>query len=111
MVRAVRERRRTIGILRALGFQSRTVQRSFLVESAFVAVEGVVLGSVLGVLTTWLMYQESATFTSIREGFPLMWGTVTVLSLITVAASVVATVGPARRAAGIQPALATRTSD
>jgi putative ABC transport system permease protein len=62
MAHAVRERRRTIGILRALGFQSRTVERSFLLESAFIATEGVVLGSILGVLTTWLMYRNSAQF-------------------------------------------------
>ena len=30
MVRAVRERRRTIGVLRALGFRAKTVERSFL---------------------------------------------------------------------------------
>ncbi|MFG3510349.1 FtsX-like permease family protein [Streptomyces sp. NPDC047821] len=40
MVRAVRERRRTIGILRALGFRARTVQRSFLWESAFIVCGG-----------------------------------------------------------------------
>jgi putative ABC transport system permease protein len=32
MVRAVRERRRNIGVLRALGFQAGTVQRAFLTE-------------------------------------------------------------------------------
>lgn len=70
MVRALRERRRTIGVLRALGFRARTIERSFLVESGFIAVEGVLLGSVLGVLTTWLMYQESAAFDGIRSGLP-----------------------------------------
>ncbi|MFI8287558.1 ABC transporter permease [Streptomyces sp. NPDC085614] len=73
MVRAVRERRRTIGILRALGFRARTVQRSFLWESSFVAVEGIVLGSLLGVLTTWLMYANSAAFEGLEGGFPVEW--------------------------------------
>ncbi len=48
MVRAVRERRRTIGVLRALGVRATTVRRSFLAESTFIAVEGVVIGTVLG---------------------------------------------------------------
>ena len=111
MVRAVRERRRTIGVLRALGFRARTVQRSFLLESGFVAFEGVVLGGVLGVVTTWLMYQKSAMFADLQTGFPVLWGTVTVLGLVTIAMSLLATVGPARRAAHILPALATRVSD
>ena len=111
MVRAVRERRRTIGVLRALGFRTGTIQRSFLIESGFIAFEGVVLGGVLGVLTTWLMYQKSAMFASLQTGFPVMWGTVSVLALITVAMSLLATVGPARRAAHILPALATRVSE
>ena len=111
MVRAVRERRRTIGVLRALGFRARTVQRSFLIESGFIALEGVVIGGVLGVLTTWLMYQKSAMFADLQTGFPVLWGTVGVLGLITVVMSLLATAAPARRAAHILPALATRVSD
>ena len=111
MVRAVRERRRTIGILRALGFRAATIQRSFLIESGFVAVEGIVLGSVLGVLTTWLMYQNSAAFAGIETGFPVMWGTVGLMGLVTFVASLLATLAPARRASRILPATATRVSD
>jgi putative ABC transport system permease protein len=111
MVRAVRERRRTIGILRALGFPARTVQRAFLLESGFVAVEGTVLGSVLGVLTTWLLYERSAMFAGIRTGFPVLWGSIGVLALVTVVASLLACISPARRAARIRPALATRVAD
>ena len=111
MVRAVRERRRTIGVLRALGFRARTIQRSFLVESGFVALEGIMLGSVLGILTTWLMYQKSAAFDGIQSGYPVMWATALVMGIITLVASIVATFGPARRAAQIQPALATRVAE
>ena len=50
MVRAVRERRRQVGVLRALGFQATAVRRAFVVESAFVAVEGVVIGTVLALV-------------------------------------------------------------
>ncbi|WP_031002312.1 FtsX-like permease family protein [Streptomyces sp. NRRL F-5727] len=111
MVRAVRERRRTIGILRALGFRARTVQRSFLWESAFVAVEGIVLGSLLGVLTTWLMYANSAAFTGLEGGFPVEWASIVGLATATFAASLLATTGPAHRAAAIRPARAVRVAD
>jgi putative ABC transport system permease protein len=111
MVRAVRERRRTIGVLRALGFRARTVARSFLFESALVAIEGIALGVVLSVATTWLMYQRSAAFDGIREGFPIVWGTIALLASATFVASLLATIGPARRAAGIKPAIAVRVAD
>ncbi|WP_418955593.1 ABC transporter permease [Streptomyces tritici] len=111
MVRAVRERRRTIGILRALGFRARTVRRSFLAESAFVAAEGIVLGSLLGVLTTWLMYHNSAAFTGLEGGFPIAWGSIGGLAAATFAASLLATLGPARRAAAIRPARAVRVAE
>ena len=111
MVRAVRERRRTIGVLRALGFRARTVARSFLIESGLVAAEGIVLGAVLGVLTTWLMYQKSAAFDGIREGFPIVWGTIGLLAAATFVASLLATIGPARRASQVKPAIAVRVAD
>lgn len=110
MVRSVRERRRTIGILRALGLPSRVIERAFLLESAFVAVEGAVLGAGLGLLTTWLLYQRSAMFTSLHSGFPVLWQTIGGLALVTVVTSVLATLAPARRAARILPAVATRTA-
>lgn len=111
MVRAVRERRRTVGVLRALGVRTRTIARAFLAESTLVAFEGIVLGCLLGVLTTWLMYQKSAAFESVHTGFPVAWGTIAALLAVTLAASVAATLGPARRAARITPALAVRVAD
>ncbi|MDP8975808.1 MAG: FtsX-like permease family protein [Actinomycetota bacterium] len=53
MVRAVRERRRQIGVLRSLGFESGAVRKAFVAESAFVALEGVVIGCLLANLTAW----------------------------------------------------------
>jgi putative ABC transport system permease protein len=111
MVRAVRERRRTIGVLRALGFRARTVQRSFLLESGVVAIEGILLGSVLGVLTTWLMYQKSAMFQGVRAGFPIEWITIAVLTFAALLGSLLATYVPSRNAARIKPALAVRIAD
>ena len=91
--------------------RSRTVERSFLIESGFVSVEGVTLGAVLGIVTTWLMYQKSAAFSGIHTGFPILWVPALVMGLVTVLASLLATAAPARRAAGILPALATRVSE
>ncbi len=111
MVRAVRERRRTIGVLRALGFRARTVRRAFLAESTFIALEGVLVGTVLGVLTTWLLYQNSPAFGSTDVPFPIAWEQIGLTVGATLIASLAATVLPARRAAAIKPALAVRVAD
>ncbi|HEY7488446.1 MAG TPA: FtsX-like permease family protein [Streptosporangiaceae bacterium] len=111
MVRAVRERRRTIAVLRALGFQARTVRRSFYAETAFVALEGVVIGTVLGILTTWLLYMNSPTFGELNAPYPLDWLQIALIVGATLIASLIATIGPARRAARIQPAVALRIAE
>ena len=46
--RAVVERRKEIGVLRAIGFQKGMVQSAFLLESSFVALLGIGMGVALG---------------------------------------------------------------
>ena len=111
MVRAVRERRRSIGVLRALGFQRGTVQRSFLTESSFVALEGIVLGTALSIVTAYLLFKNDPDLGGAGFAFPVPWASIAVLVLATAAASVLATLWPARRAAATRPAVALRISD
>ena len=109
MVRAVRERRRQIGTLRALGFPSRTVGRSFAVETGFVAVEGTLIGAGLALVTLYDIVALSDSFGDVRFSVP--WLPLTVLLLGTVAASLLATVWPAISASRIRPAVALRMTD
>lgn len=51
--RAVVERRHEIGVLRAIGYQRRTVQLSFLLESSIVAFLGIVIGVALALLLSY----------------------------------------------------------
>lgn len=111
MVRAVRERRRTIGVLRALGVRATTVRRSFLAESTFIAVEGVVIGTVLGVVTTWVLYTNSPAFGTLAVPFPIAWPAIAVTVGTTLVASLLVTAAPARRAAHVRPAVAVRVAD
>src|SRR5262245_13240573 len=111
MVRAVRERRRTIGVLRALGFRAQTVHRAFMAESTLLAVEGVVTGTVLGVLTTWLLFQNSAAFATLDTSFPIAWMPISVTVLATLLASLAVAARPAHRAARVKPAVALRVAD
>ncbi len=111
MVRAVRERRRTIGVLRALGFRADAIRRAFMAESTFIAVEGIVIGAVLAVLTTWLLYRNSAAFRGLEGPYPIAWRDIALILGATFGASILATIGPARRASAIHPAVAVRVAD
>ena len=111
MVRAVRERRRNIGVLRALGFQSGTIQRAFLTESTFVALEGIVLGAALSIVTSYLLFKNDEELNASGVGFPIPWASIAVLVATAALASVLATVWPARQASKIRPAVALRIAD
>jgi len=111
MVRAVRERRRNIGVLRALGFQSGTIQRAFLTESTFVALEGIVLGAALSIVTSYLLFKNDDELNASGVGFPIPWASIAVLVVAAAMASVLATVWPARQASKIRPAVALRIAD
>jgi putative ABC transport system permease protein len=108
MVRAVRERRRQVGVLRALGFQSSAVRGAFVVESAFVAVEGVLIGTVLALVCAWSITLTDA-FGSL--GFRVPFGAIGVLVVGTFVCALLATALPARAAARIRPAVALRLAD
>lgn len=110
MIRAVRERRRVIGVLRSLGFQPRDVGRAFLIEAGFVTVEGVTIGVLVGLIGTYgLVLSNSGFVEGMNWGVP--WKEVAVIVGIALAASAVAAIVPARRASRIEPAEALRVND
>jgi putative ABC transport system permease protein len=55
MLAAVRERRREIGVLKAIGARSRDVLRVFVLEAAVLGVIGGVIGTALGILASRLV--------------------------------------------------------
>ncbi|MBA2438145.1 MAG: FtsX-like permease family protein, partial [Acidimicrobiia bacterium] len=109
MVRAVRERRRQVGVLRALGYPSAAVRRAFLVESAFVAAEGIVIGTVLALVTAWQIVGNDTFGDDLPFAVP--WFEVAVLVVVTLAMSLLATAAPAQQASRIKPAVALRLAD
>jgi putative ABC transport system permease protein len=111
MVRAVRERRRTVGVLRALGFPAGVVRRAFLLESSFVALEGILLGTALSIVTSYLLFRNDDELAAAGGPFPIPWMNITLLVTATALASLAATAWPARQAARIKPAVALRIAD
>jgi putative ABC transport system permease protein len=106
MVRAVRERRRQIGTLRALGFPAQSVGRSFAIEAGYVALQGTVIGVLLALLTLYTIVTRSDAMGDLQFAVPIVQ--LSLLLVATVAASLLATVAPALSATRIRPAVALR---
>jgi putative ABC transport system permease protein len=105
--RSVVERRKQIGVLRALGFQKSMVQFSFLLESSFVALLGIGLGIALGAgLSVLIVGEMGEAFEGITYQVP--WVTILVIAIIAYGASLLTTYLPARQAAKVYPAEALR---
>jgi putative ABC transport system permease protein len=98
-----------VGVLRALGFQAAAVRAAFVVESAFVAVEGVLLGTVLALLCAWSITLTDAFGSSLA--FRIPFGSIGLLVAGTFVCALLTTAAPARSAARIRPAVALRLSD
>ncbi|MCH8186689.1 MAG: ABC transporter permease, partial [Chloroflexi bacterium] len=95
--RAVVERRQQIGVLRAIGYRRRMIQLSFLLESSFIALLGILIGTTLGIVLGWQAYndiKEEEGIDAIRFSIP--WIQIGVILAVTYAASLLATFLPAR---------------
>ena len=112
MVRAVRERRQEIGMLRAMGFQTGLVRRAMLSEAGFIAVQGTVIGAVLGLITTkQLLMGTNESFGDEPVAFIVPWIGLSLILGLPLLSSLAATLWPASRAANIRPAIALRAAD
>ncbi|PZC42098.1 MAG: ABC-type antimicrobial peptide transport system [Chloroflexi bacterium] len=106
-VRAVVERRQSIGVLRAIGFRSSMIRTQFLIESSFITILGIFVGICLGILQSWLIFLEiSKELEGAKFSVPI--GEVGVLIGITIIASILASVIPANEASKTYPAEALR---
>ena len=107
--RAVVERRQQIGMLRAVGYRRSMIQLSFLIESSFVAVLGIVIGTVLGLVLSYnavLDIRDEFDVDTIRYAIP--WVQMTIILGLTYIFSLLATYVPARQASRVYPAEALR---
>ncbi len=109
LVVSVVQKRREIGILRAMGATRGQILRLFLVQGAVVGALGSALGIALAVLMIWLFTK----FVRGSDGLPLFviglpLATALQVALIATVCGVLAAVAPARRAAALDPAQAIR---
>jgi lipoprotein-releasing system permease protein len=109
LVVSVVQKRREIGILRAMGATRGQVLRVFLLQGALVSVVGSALGLALAVVLIALF----TTFVRGTDGQPLFaitlpWATGLGVALTASVCGVLAAIAPARRAAALDPAQAIR---
>jgi putative ABC transport system permease protein len=110
MFRAVRERRREVGVLRSLGFQPHSVARTFVLEAGVVATLGVGLGVVVAVAACYVLAISGADFAAgFTFGVPI--GELAVIVTIALVPALLAALLPARLASRIEPAKALRVHD
>jgi putative ABC transport system permease protein len=106
--RTVVERRQQIGMLRAIGYTRGAVALSFLMESSFVTLMGILSGVGLAILLSYfIMTSDEVTATGLK-GFYIPWLEIVAVCAFAYAASLVMTFIPSRQASSIPIAEALR---
>jgi putative ABC transport system permease protein len=105
--RSVVERRQQIGMLRAIGFQRQTVAMTFVLESSFVALMGILSGVVGGSIIAQNLF-TSGQFSEANVAFTMPWLEVVGFVVASFVVSLIMTWLPSRSAAGVPVADALR---
>ncbi len=110
----VRDKTREIGILRAMGLPARQVRRIFVLQGAVIGIGGTVLGTVLGVVVARLV--DSGKIIDLDpsvyfiDHLPVQVDPLDLFVIVaaSISVAVLATLYPARQAAGLHPVDAIR---
>lgn len=106
--RTVVERRQQVGMLRAIGFQPGMVALSFLLESSFIALTGIAVGTAAGVLLGQSLIAGSLEGMRETQVFSIPWREIAWIVLAAYGFSLLTTILPALQASRIYPAEALR---
>ena len=106
-LRAIVERRSEIGMIRAMGFRRSQVLAAFLMEYSFLALLGIGIGVLLGLLLSYDISQVAGGFFT----FAIPWENLALIVGLSYALTLVATGGPSYRASRFPPAEALRYSE
>ena len=105
--RSVVERRQQIGMLRAIGYQSSTVALTFVLESRFIALMGILSGVVGGVIISRNLF-TTGQFAGEGIEFSMPWMEILPFTIIALLVSLLMTWLPSRNAANVPVADALR---
>jgi len=106
--RTVVERRQEIGVMRAIGFEQRMVQLSFLLESTMVALAGMALGTAMGLVISYNVIEDSRSGGWENLQLSVPWGNFLIIYVLVYGAALATSYVPALQASRIYPAEALR---
>ncbi|HYM15994.1 MAG TPA: FtsX-like permease family protein [Dehalococcoidia bacterium] len=106
--RTVVERRQQIGMMRALGYTRRAVAVSFIMESSFIALLGILSGIGLGLLLAYQLLQGDSFAGGAIDSFYIPWLQILAIGGFAFIASLLMTIIPSRQASSIPIAEALR---
>ena len=105
--RSVVERRQQIGMLQAIGHQPGTVALTFVLESSFVALMGILSGVAGGVIVSHNLF-TTGQFADEAVTFTIPWLEISAFAVVAFVVSMVMSWWPSRGAAGVPVAEALR---
>jgi len=108
MIRAARERRRGIGLLRALGALASVARWALLAESGLVALGGVLIGAALALVTSYGLVACSSAFGDGDAAFAVPWARLALLVFCALVSSLLVALPAVVRVARTAPAAVLR---
>lgn len=101
--RSVSERQTQIGMMRAIGYNRRQVLASFLIESSYISLLGILIGVVLGIIVSVNLYFQLFD-SGDSSGLIIPAGSIALIILISLGATFLSIIPPSRRASRVAPA-------
>jgi putative ABC transport system permease protein len=106
--RSVNERRQQIGMLRAIGYQTGSISLTFMLESGFIALMGILSGVVGGMIIARNLFTSGQFSGSGAIQFTIPWVEVLIVTGVALIVSMLMTWLPSRQAARVPVAEALR---
>ena len=101
-IRSIHERKLEIGMMRAIGYRKRMVVANFAIESGFISLLGIIIGSILGVVVgyeLWLTSLEPNGFIWTLDIWPILF-----VGALSFVATILSVYPAARGASKVAPA-------
>ena len=101
-IRSIHERRVEIGMMRAIGYTKRMIVANFTIESALVAILGILIGSFLGIVIGYQLWEYG--FKAMGIGFMVPWPSILLVGVGTLVATLLTVLPASRGASKVSPA-------
>lgn len=100
MMTIIMERRKEIGLKKALGASNQTIAKNFLLEAALLGLFGGIIGAILGFFAA-----ENIILSVFNRSITLSFSLIPITLLVSIIVSILASLLPVRKAVAINPAL------